>query len=1088
MKRRENKRKLCWCFIFLCNFFVYRAQTTLLVGSAETYTTITGAYAACTNGATNYIIEIRSTYTNTEAKPITLGANTAASVIIRPQSGAGSLTLGLVTGTETSIFSFTAGDNITIDGRAGGSGSSVLTIENTQNASAKYAIQFSGGSTDNTIKYCTIKGSNTSASSSSTNPGVIMFGSGTNSNNTIDNCTIQDSGANLPAVGINSYDPTNNNSLTITNNNFVNIRNWSIYANGSNNTGWTITGNSFYQTSTITQNGDLVFIYIGHGGNYTITGNYFGGQAAACGTEGTPYALTGAYTFYGIYFTNSTNATTNVISGNTFKNISHTTTKNSGTHFTFITTNGSANFTIGSSGNGNVFGLSSTGTGSITITDNNASSSSEYVMGYINSTGTNNIAYNTMGGITFNGTCAAAKNINLLYIGDGTTTVSNNTFGNTTANNIINSNSSGIMWGIFCGYAVGTFTFSNNTVQNVQHGGSGDFNVLVNYGSALSCTSNTLKNLTSTSTSYAHYILYHDVDANATISSNTIYNVNFSSSSSSAYLIYVDAGTGAATATVSSNTIGKFGTTNDITLAGNDYNIGIYFNDGGAITVGSNVLQNFNLTAAGTSNNFWGIYISSACDATNTCNGNAIDNISSASTENSAASSVTGIYLSGDGTNTIDHNTITDMEMSSVAGTAGYMQGIYLNFPDGTVSVTKNRITGLTHKSTIGSSNALILGIRVNTNGTANLYNNVVLLNNGSNSNQMDIWGFHSNSVTSGTYNLYHNTIKVYGTSAVGSGSAPIYVNSTSGTFTLKNNLFQNLRVSGSDAYGIDNGVAGPSFTEDYNYVEAATFGYWHGSTYTTFANWKTNTSQGTNDKNSTITVAASGVVSSPTSGDVQNTGMDYDATVPTDIDGNTRHATTPYMGAYEGSTALPIELLHFTALPVGKAVELSWSTATEINNDYFTIERSADGLLFEKMYAIQGAGNSNSILFYTETDAQPLKGLSYYRLKQTDFDGKYSYSQIVAVNFGEAFNIQIFPNPSDGKQGNILITAKEGETINLEIANTLGQLLFTKSVVMDAGSCFILPVAQLQELTKGSYFIKASSPTILLSKKLIVQ
>ena len=93
----------------------YKAQTTLLIGSGETYTTISGAYAACTNGAINYIIEIRSTYTNTEAKPITLGANTALSITIRPQAGVSAFTLGVVSGTETAIFSFTGGDNITID-------------------------------------------------------------------------------------------------------------------------------------------------------------------------------------------------------------------------------------------------------------------------------------------------------------------------------------------------------------------------------------------------------------------------------------------------------------------------------------------------------------------------------------------------------------------------------------------------------------------------------------------------------------------------------------------------------------------------------------------------------------------------------------------------------------------------------------------------------------------------------------------------------------------------------------------------------------------------------------------------------------
>ena len=81
--------------------------------------------------------------------------------------------------------------------------------------------------------------------------------------------------------------------------------------------------------------------------------------------------------------------------------------------------------------------------------------------------------------------------------------------------------------------------------------------------------------------------------------------------------------------------------------------------------------------------------------------------------------------------------------------------------------------------------------------------------------------------------------------------------------------------------------------------------------------------------------------------------------------------------------------------------VILNWTTASELNNDYFTIERSKDAVEFQPIKFVEGAGNSNSILNYEIIDVNPFLGTSYYRLKQTDFNGKYSFSNIVSVNAG---------------------------------------------------------------------------------------
>jgi fibronectin-binding autotransporter adhesin len=121
-------------------------------------------------------------------------------------------------------------------------------------------------------------------------------------------------------------------------------------------------------------------------------------------------------------------------------------------------------------------------------------------------------------------------------------------------------------------------------------------------------------------------------------------------------------------------------------------------------------------------------------------------------------------------------------------------------------------------------------------------------------------------------------------------------------------------------------------------------------------------------------------------------------------------------IGRKQSGVALPIQLVNFTAsLNENKTVDIKWTTATEINNDYFTIERSADGINFVAIATISGAGNSATTIRYNHVDFFPLKGISYYRLKQTDFDGTSTCSKIVSVTIeNEVVNVDwnIYPNP----------------------------------------------------------------------------
>jgi len=113
----------------------------------------------------------------------------------------------------------------------------------------------------------------------------------------------------------------------------------------------------------------------------------------------------------------------------------------------------------------------------------------------------------------------------------------------------------------------------------------------------------------------------------------------------------------------------------------------------------------------------------------------------------------------------------------------------------------------------------------------------------------------------------------------------------------------------------------------------------------------------------------------------------------------------------------LPIELLSFEVKLNEKVVDLTWKTASEKDNDYFVIERSNDSENWIEIAQTKGAGTSNSVLAYNETDYSPENGINYYRLKQVDFNGDFTYSSIKTVNFkGTKGTIEIYTNPNIGE------------------------------------------------------------------------
>ena len=171
--------------------------------------------------------------------------------------------------------------------------------------------------------------------------------------------------------------------------------------------------------------------------------------------------------------------------------------------------------------------------------------------------------------------------------------------------------------------------------------------------------------------------------------------------------------------------------------------------------------------------------------------------------------------------------------------------------------------------------------------------------------------------------------------------------------------------------------------------------------------------------------------------------------------------------------TPLPIELVDFNAKVVdGNHVQLNWTTASEINNDYFTVEKSADSKKWHVVTTVKGAGNSNSTISYQSIDKTPYEGISYYRLKQTDFDGKYSYSDIINVNVRIPDNqVKIYPNPTSSI---ITILANKNELETINIYNVLGKDVTNQAVFMQKNNGKVM--MDLSNLSAGTYYLKTKT------------
>jgi hypothetical protein len=542
-------------YIFLLVVFpgFLRAQTT--VGDGGTYPSLFEAFNAINEGnlTGDVTLEIISNITETTTAVLyQTGYNGTAdytSVTMYPNA-AGYTIDGDIDGP---LIEFNGASNVVIDGRSGGASpdNKDLTIKNISTGTSASTIYFTESASSNTIRYCIIKGSPGSSST-----GIVFFstastGNGNDVNTITYNDITYDTSRPLNAIYSYGSSGSENSGNTISNNNIYNFFSTSTASNGINlslySTSFTISGNSFYETTSFTPGSAVTYTVIKidntSGTGFTITGNYIGGQLASCGGSAWLKNAGTNNIFYAIYLNAGTGSASS-IQNNTISNFNWT---NSGIGpWTGIhIAAGAAN--IGTE-TGNTLGAT-TGTGSLTISF--TSTGGNFYGINIASTGTVDCRNNTVGSVTVGNSAANASHftgINKTST-SGTTTINSNLIGSTSTANSINASSASTgsaqsVYGINSG-GTGTVTISSNTIANVTNSTTngnaaqtGRINGILSTAGTATISSNTIHDLsianlnnTSSSTASVCGLVMIGNTALKTVTGNTVYNLTNSNTS-----------------------------------------------------------------------------------------------------------------------------------------------------------------------------------------------------------------------------------------------------------------------------------------------------------------------------------------------------------------------------------------------------------------------------------------------------------------------------------------------------------------------------------------------------------------------------
>lgn len=187
----------------------------------------------------------------------------------------------------------------------------------------------------------------------------------------------------------------------------------------------------------------------------------------------------------------------------------------------------------------------------------------------------------------------------------------------------------------------------------------------------------------------------------------------------------------------------------------------------------------------------------------------------------------------------------------------------------------------------------------------------------------------------------------------------------------------------------------------------------------------------------------------------------------------------------------LPVSVLSFSGKAENNAVRLSWSTASEQNNDFFTLERSADGKTFSEIGKVNGAGNSSVVRHYEFTDAE-LPGTSaalYYRLSQTDFDGRRQSLGVVAVNFLSeegSLSLAVQSNPVTTNELSMNVFSQEEDELMIRITDIRGKSIAETKIPILKGESRLIKM-RLENPAAGIYFINICGKSGIINSRFLL-
>ena len=196
-------------------------------------------------------------------------------------------------------------------------------------------------------------------------------------------------------------------------------------------------------------------------------------------------------------------------------------------------------------------------------------------------------------------------------------------------------------------------------------------------------------------------------------------------------------------------------------------------------------------------------------------------------------------------------------------------------------------------------------------------------------------------------------------------------------------------------------------------------------------------------------------------------------------------------LGSTTEDNPLPIDLVTFKAVETESGVNLEWETASEQNNDYFEIQKSANGMDFNAIGEIDGSGTTNEHHYYSFLDPKPYQGINYYRLKQVDFDGQFTYSNIVFVDIqyfgGKKFGFVLYPNPTTNAVVFMRFETNDYHSpVRVDIINTVGVSIYSGWIDLQELSGD-LRVELNTDVHAGMYVVRIKQGKRIAQGKLII-